>query len=86
MASVITGEFCAVQEHFDSKLNPDPAKRTPEQVIILKELEKKAKETQDRVDEVLGAENEEDARMNKLIDAFVEQLCETLLMRACHSP
>jgi len=66
--------FTTLQEHFDSKLNPDPAKRTPEQVIILKELEKKAKETQDRVDEILGAENEEDVRMNKLIDAFVEKL------------
>ena len=42
--------------------------------IDLSTIEKKAKETQDRVDEILGAENEEDVRMNKLIDAFVEKL------------
>jgi hypothetical protein len=29
---------------------------------------------QDRVDEILGAENDEDERINKLVDAFVEQL------------
>ena len=66
--------FTTLQEHFDSKLNPDPTKRTPEQVNILGELQKKAKETQDRVDEILGAENDEDERINKLVDAFVEQL------------
>jgi len=46
----------------------------PEQVRILGKLQKKAKETQDRVDEILGAENDEDERINKLVDAFVEQL------------
>ena len=66
--------FTTLQEHFDSKLNPDPTKRTPEQVNILGKLQKKAKETQDRVDEILGAENNEDERINKLVDAFVEQL------------
>jgi len=66
--------FTTLQEHFDSKLNPDPTKRTPEQVNILGELQKKAKETQDRVDEILGAKSGEDERINKLVDAFVEQL------------
>ena len=37
-------------------------------------LQKKAKKTQDRVDEILGAESDEDKRINKLVDAFVEQL------------
>jgi len=66
--------FTTLQEHFDSKLNPDPTERTPEQVKILGELQEKAKKTQDRVDEILGAENDEDERINKLVDAFVEQL------------
>jgi hypothetical protein len=66
--------FTTLQEHFDSKLNPDPTKRTPEQVKILGELQKKAKETQDRVDEILGAKSDEDERINKLVDAFVEQV------------
>jgi len=66
--------FTTLQEHFDSKLNPDPTKRTREQVVILGELQKKAKKTQDRVDEILGAESDEDKRINKLVDAFVEQL------------
>ena len=65
--------FTTLQEHFDSKLNPDPTKRTRE-VVILGELQKKAKKTQDRVDEILGAESDEDKRINKLVDAFVEQL------------
>jgi hypothetical protein len=41
--------FSTLQEHFDSKLNPDPTKRTPEQVKILGKLQKKAKETQQLV-------------------------------------
>src|SRR5215471_14084081 len=49
--------FTTLQEHFDSKLNPDPTKRTRE-----------------RVDEILGAKSDEDERINKLVDAFVEQL------------
>ena len=66
--------FTTLQEHFDSKLNPDPTKRTPEQVNILRNLQKKAKETQDRVDKILGAKSDEDERINKLVDAFVQQL------------
>ena len=66
--------FTTLQEHFDSKLNPDPTKRTREQVVPLGELQKKAKKTQDRVDEILGAESDEDKRINKLVDAFVGQL------------
>jgi hypothetical protein len=74
--------FTTLQEHFDSKLNPDPTKRTPEQVRILGELQKKAKETQDRVDEILGAKSDEDERINKLVDAFVEQLVKNSPERA----
>jgi hypothetical protein len=58
-----------VSEHFDSKLNPDPTKRTREQVNILGEMQKKSKETQDRVEEILGAQSDEDERINKLVDA-----------------
>ena len=68
-AGDVAWAFTTLQEHFDSKLNPDPTKRTPEQVNILGELQKKAKETQDRVDEILGAKSDEDERMNKLVDA-----------------
>ena len=74
--------FTTLQEHFDSKLNPDPTERTPEQVNILGELQKKAKETQDRVDEILGAKSDEDERINKLVDAFVEQLVKNAPERA----
>jgi hypothetical protein len=74
--------FTTLQEHFDSKLNPDPTKRTPEQVKILGELQRKAKETQDRVDEILGAKSDEDERINKLVDAFVEQLVKNSPKRA----
>ena len=66
--------FTTLQEHFDSKLNPDPTKRTREHVNILGKLQKKAKQTQDRVDKILGAQSDEDERINKLVDAFVEQL------------
>jgi hypothetical protein len=61
--------FTTFQEHFDSKLNPDPTKRTREQVNILGEMQKKSKETQDRVEEILGAQSDEDERINKLVDA-----------------
>jgi hypothetical protein len=43
-------------------------------VNILGQLQKRAKETQDRVDEILGAKSDEDERIKKLVDAFVEQL------------
>ena len=66
--------FTTLQEHLDSKLDRVPTTRTPEQVNILGELQKKAKETQDQVDEILGAKSDEDERINKLVDAFVEQL------------
>jgi hypothetical protein len=66
--------FTTLQEHFDNILNPDPTNRTPEQMNILRKLQKKAKQTQDRLDEILGAENDEDERINKLVNAFVEQL------------
>ena len=41
---------------------------------MLGKLQKKAQEAQDRVDEILGAKSDEDERINKLVDAFIEQL------------
>ena len=37
--------FTTLQEHFDSKLNPDPTKRTPEQLNILGEVTEESEES-----------------------------------------
>jgi hypothetical protein len=70
--------LCLNTQNFQGSCRTDaecgPTKRTREQVVILGELQKQAKKTRDRVDEILGAESDEDERINKLVDAFVEQL------------
>ncbi len=55
-----------------------PNLRTPTQVKILAALKIKAQASQDAVDAVLGAKNNEDERMITETDAFVADLIKTL--------
>src|SRR3989449_11446030 len=66
--------FTTLAEHFISLLNSDPAKRTPTRLKIKEKLLAKAKASQDALDAILGAQNQEDERMNKETDDFVNQL------------
>jgi hypothetical protein len=52
--------------------------RTPTQVKILAALSATAQASQDAVDALLGAKNNEDERMIAETDAFVASLIETL--------
>ena len=70
--------FTTLAEHFVSLLDKDPAKRTPAHLKIRDLLLARAKEAQDAVDAVLGAENDEDERMNKETNAFVNQLVQKI--------
>jgi len=70
--------FTTLAEHFVSLLDKDPAKRTPAHLKIRDLLLARAKEAQDAVDAVLGAENNEDERMTKETDAFVKQLVQKI--------
>jgi len=55
-----------------------PNLRTPTQVKILAALKTKAQASQDALDALLGAKNNEDERMIAETDAFVADLVETL--------
>jgi hypothetical protein len=66
--------FTTLAEHFISLLNSDPAKRTKDRLRIKEKLLAKAKASQDALDTILGAQNQEDERMNKETDDFVNQL------------
>ena len=70
--------FTTLAEHFVSLLDKDPAKRTPAHLKIRDLLLARAQEAQDAVDAILGAENDEDKRMNKETDAFVNQLAQKI--------
>src|SRR3989440_2411298 len=70
--------FATLAEHFVSLLDKDPAKRTPAHLKIRDLLLARAQEAQDAVDAILGAENEEDKRMNKETDAFVNQVAQKI--------
>src|SRR5437870_13260375 len=70
--------FTTLAEHFVSLLDKDPAKRTPAHLKIRDLLLARAKEAQAHVDAVLGAENEEDKRMNKETDAHENQVAQKL--------
>ena len=74
--------FTTLFEHFTSKLNPDPNTRTRTSKKVLKILADKAKEVQDKLDEILGAENEEDERINKVTDDFTRQVIERIRREA----
>lgn len=68
--------FTTLAEHFTSELNSDPAKRDAEHLAIQKELLAKAQASQDALDTLLGAKNNEDERMIAETDAYVASLVE----------
>ena len=70
--------FTTLFEHFTSLMPYPPSLRTPTQVKILAELGAKAKASQDAVDALLGAKNNEDERMIAETDAFVTDLTKKL--------
>jgi len=70
--------FTTLFEHFTSLMPYPPNLRTPTQVKILAALKIKAQASQDAVDAVLGAKNNEDERMITETDAFVADLIKTL--------
>ena len=70
--------FTTLFEHFTSLMPYPPNLRTPTQVKILAALSAKAQASQDAVDALLGAKNNEDERMIAETDAFVASLIETL--------
>ena len=70
--------FTTLFEHFTSLMPYPPNLRTPTQVKILAALKTKAQASQDALDALLGAKNNEDERMIAETDAFVADLVETL--------
>ena len=70
--------FTTLFEHFTSLMPYPPNLRTPTQVKILAALKIKAQASQDVVDAVLGAKNNEDERMITETDAFVTDLIKTI--------
>ena len=70
--------FTTLFEHFTSLMPYPPDLRTPIQVKILAALKMKAQASQDAVDALLGAKNNEDERMITETDAFVADLTKTL--------
>jgi len=70
--------FTTLFEHFTSLMPYPPNLRTPTQVNILAALSAKAQASQDAVDALLGAKNNEDERMIAETDAFVASLIKTL--------
>jgi hypothetical protein len=70
--------FTTLFEHFTSLMPYPPNLRTPTQVKILAALKSKAQASQDALDAVLGAKNNEDERMITETDAFVAELVKTL--------
>ena len=70
--------FTTLFEHFTSLMPYPPDLRTPTQLKILAALKIKAQASQDAVDAVLGAKNNEDERMITETDAFVADLIKTL--------
>ena len=70
--------FTTLFEHFTSLMPYPPNLQTPTQVKILAALQIKAQASQDAVDAVLGAKNNEDERMITETDAFVADLIKTL--------
>ena len=70
--------FTTLFEHFTSLMPYPPDLRTPTQLKILAALKIKAQASQDAVDALLGAKNNEDERMITETDAFVADLIKTL--------
>jgi hypothetical protein len=70
--------FTTLFEHFTSLMPYPPNLRTPTQVKILAALKSKAQASQDALDALLGAKNNEDDRMITETDTFVAALIKTL--------
>ena len=70
--------FTTLFEHFTSLMPYPPNLRTPTQVKILTALKTKAQASQDALDAVLGAKNNEDERMITETDAFVADLVKAI--------
>ena len=60
-----------LQEHFESTLSQVLSERTPLQLKALALLKMNAKASQDKVDEILGAKNEEDERLNDDLATYI---------------
>ena len=65
-----------LQEHFDSELNSDAATRTHDSLIVLAELGHRAKAAQDKLNAILGTD--EDERINTLVDQTVADVIKKL--------
>src|SRR6266550_541363 len=60
--------FTTMFEHFTSELNADPSTRTASSIKAYGLLSDVAKASQDRLDAILGAANNEDERINAALD------------------
>ncbi|HEV3100197.1 MAG TPA: hypothetical protein VGY75_10845 [Candidatus Udaeobacter sp.] len=67
-----------VFEHFTSLLKSDAATRTKESLAVSSELQQRAKDSQDRLDSILGAHTNEDERINTLTDQIVADVLKKL--------
>jgi hypothetical protein len=65
-------------EHFVGKLNADAKTRTKESRAVYAELNKRAEASQERLNTILGADNEEDERINELTDKAVQEVLHKL--------
>jgi len=65
-------------EHFVSKLNADATTRTKKSLAVYAELKNRAEASQERLNTILGAENEEDERINELTDKAVQEVLHKL--------
>jgi hypothetical protein len=65
-------------EHFVSKLNADATTRTKESRAVYAELKTRAEASQERLNAILGADNEEDERINELTDKAVQEVLHKL--------
>ena len=61
-------------EHFTSELNGDPTTRTKQSNEVQAELALRAKASQDRLNKILGADTDEDERINDLTDRIVDEV------------
>jgi hypothetical protein len=65
-------------EHFVSKLNADATTRTKESRAVYTELKERAEASQERLNTILGADSEEDERINELTDKAVQEVLHKL--------
>jgi hypothetical protein len=66
--------FTTLFEHFTSLLNGDVTTRSKVSKKVYAILQQKAKDAQDNLNTILGADTNEDERINKLTDDFVQEV------------